>query len=312
MKTAAKKIFLFTIFFLAIFSFSSQTSQAAGIWGESLYGAMYLKQNLEEMYKKINDTVVASLKMNAIRTSQSKMKSMLGGKSAGGQNQLVNNWRETIYSKAGKEAKVVVKDYFSQTKSGAGKGGKKIVSAGEKMFNTNPRSMKPTIDKYVREGRVEKIFDKKYTPNPAQALNDLSKMRNHPLFYAQTAQGIYATEYSERSGAEAAKDVAYGGYKGTDANSKKTNDKSGKLTAENITMPGSTKRDVVSETYNMPTKMLTGARSIPEVATAMVTQMLTQIINQGFATMNSPSKNTLRSRKATVPQAQSLIKKGWR
>lgn len=299
---------LFTV--LIIFSFFPCPTRA-DYWGAAAQAAT-LKQTLEEMFLKIKETVVASLKINAIKTSQSRMKSMLGGKSKGGQSQIVDNWRETIYGKAGKEAKTVVKDYFSKTKSGAGTGGKKIVSAGEKMFNTDPRSMKPTIDKYVREGRVDKIFDKKYTPNPTQALNDLSKMRNYPFFYAQTAQGIYATEYAEKSGAEAAKDIAYGGYKGTDANSKKPNDKSGKLTSEKITMPGSTKRDVVSETYNMPSKMLTGARSIPEVATTMVTQMLTQIINQGFATMNSPTKNTLNSRKATVPQAQSLIKKGWR
>ena len=232
MNSKAKKIITLALVVLILFSVCPRPAKAVGIWGESLYGAMYLKQTLEVMYQKIRDTVIATLKMNAIRTVQSRMMSMMGG--AGGQPQIVTNWRETIYGSANKDANIVVKDYFTQTKSGSGPGGQKIVATGEKMYNDDPRSVKPTIDKYVREGRVDKIFDKNYTPNPAQALNDLSKMRNYPVFYTATAQGIYAVEYGERAGAEAAKDIAYGGYKGTDKSKSSPNDKSGGAKEEQI------------------------------------------------------------------------------
>src|SRR4030042_7154199 len=285
-----KKFIVSLLIFSFLVTFFPRPARA-DCWGAA-WGAALLERTLEEMYLKIKETVIATHKMNAIRTINMQMMNMMGG--AGGQPQIVTNWRETIYGSANKDANIVVKDYFTQTKSGSGPGGEKIVATGEKMYNDDPRSVKPTIDKYVREGRVDKIFDKNYTPNPAQALNDLSKMRNYPVFYTATAQGIYAVEYGERAGAEAAKDIAYGGYKGTDKSKGSPNDKSGAVTNEQITMPGSTKRDVVSEVMNMPNKMVTLARSVPEIVAAMVTQVLTQMINQGFSMMNSQINNVMR------------------
>lgn len=312
-KTAAKFVAFMLVVFI-LFSTCPAPAHAVGVWGESLYGAMYLKQTLEEMFLKIKESAIAAIKMNAIRTIQSRMMSLIGG--GGGQPQIVTNWRETIYGSANKEASLVVKDYFSATKSGTGSGGQKIVAAGEQMYNTDPRSVKPTIDKYVKEGRVDKIFDKNYAPNPAQALNDLSKMRNYPAFYASTAQGIFAVEYGEKAGSEAAKNIAYGGVKGTGDTSGKSATAGKTGGEEKITMPGSMKRDVFSQIMSMPTNMVTLARSIPEVVAAMVTQMLTQTINQGFSTVNKQmdrQMGTFRNQfGGSTGQVQNLIQKGIR
>ena len=282
----------------------------AMVWGESEYYAQYLKQFLEETFKKIDETIVATLKMQAIRTINTQMTTMMGGGGAGGgQPQFVNNWRDTIYGSADKEAGLVVKDYFAQTKSGSGPGGQKIVAAGEKMYNTDPTSVKPTIDQYVKEGRVDKIFDKNYTPNPAQALNDLSKMRNYPAFYAMNAQGLYAVDYGEKAGAEAAKNIAYGGVKATE----KKNNATGE---ESITMPGSIKKDTMSQVTNMPTAMISTARSTPEIVASLVTQMLTQVIGQGFSMMNQQmnrAQSAIRGQTGgSIPQIQGLIRQGIR
>jgi len=310
MKTNAKKI-IAGFLLAAIIVMVSPRPARADIWGESLYKAMFLKQSLEDLSKKIQETIVATLKMNAIRTIQSRMMSLIGG-GGGGQPQIVSNWRDTIYGSANKEASLVVNDYFSSTKSGTGTGGQKIVAVGEKIYNDDPRSVKPTIDKYVKGGDVSKIFDKNYTPNPAQALNDLSKMRNYPVFYSATAQGIYAVEYGERSSAEAAKDIAYGGYKGTEAKNKNPNDKSGGVKEEKITMPGSSIRDTFTKVMNMPTDMISLARSVPEIVAAMVTQMLTQMINRGFSMMNSQINSAMRGQGGSIPQVQNLIQRGVR
>jgi hypothetical protein len=310
MKTNIKKIVAFALVFSVFFAFSPRPAQAVGIWGESFYRAMFLKQTLEDISKKMQETIVATLKMNAIRTIQGRMMSLLGG-GGGGQPQIVQNWRETIYGSANKEANLVVKDYFSSAKSGTGVGGQKIVSAGQKMYSTDPTSIRPTIDQYVREGRVEKIFDKNYTPNPVQALVDLSKMRNYPAFYTMTAQELYAINYGEKAGSEAAKNIAYGGYKGT-------GDTSGKAGGgeEKITMPGSALRDTFTKVMNMPTDMISFAKSVPEIVAAMVTQMLTQMINKGFSMMNQQIDrqiNTIRSQTGgSIQQVQGLIRAGKR
>ena len=309
MKKNIKKLFSLTLVFLALLAFSPQTAHAM-IWGESEYGAQFLKEGLEEMYNKVQDTIIATLKMNAIRTVQSRMMSIVGGGAGGGQPQIVTNWQDTIYGSANKEATLVVRDYFSQTQSAAGgMGGQRIVSAGQKMYATDPTSITPTIDQYVKEGRVNRIFDTRYTPNPTQALVDLSKMRNNPAFYAMNAQGLYAASYSEKAGAESAKNIAYGGFKG----SEKKNSTTGQ---ESITMPGSMKRDIFSEIANMPTKMVTLAQSIPEVVASLITQMLTQTINQGFSMMNQQmdrAQSTIYMQTGgSVPQIQGLIQQGIR
>lgn len=302
-----KKIISLLLILSFLFLFAPHSARA-DYWSAN-WGAAILKQTLEEMYLKIKESVIATIKMQAIRTIQGRMMSLLGGGS--GQPQIVTNWRQTVYGSADKQARVVVNDYFSSTKSGTGAGGQKIVSAGEKMYNTDPRSVKPTIDKYVPEGRVDRIFDKNYTPNPVQALNDLSKMRNYPAFYAMTAQSIYAVEYGETAGSEGLKNVAYGGVKGTGDTGGATSGQT-----EKITMPGSIKRDVFSQIMSMPTSMVTLARSIPEIVAAMVTQMLTQMVNRGFSTMNRQIDrqiSTFRSQfGGSVPQVQNLIQKGAR
>ncbi|MDI6778097.1 MAG: hypothetical protein QMD77_02800 [Patescibacteria group bacterium] len=298
-------VFLIFSFLAAVFPFPAY----ADFWGAN-WVATHLERILEEMYLKIKESIIATLKMQAIRTIQGRMMSLLGG---GGQPQIVTNWRETIYGSANKEASLVVNDYFSSTKSGSGPGGQKIVSAGEQMYNADPRSVKPTIDRYVPEGRVDKIFDRNYTPNPTQALVDLSKMRNYPVFYTATAQSIYAVEYGEKAGSEAAKNIAYGGVKGT-GDTGSSAGKQGEV--EKITMPGSVKRDVFSQIMSMPTNMVTLARSIPEIVAAMVTQMLTQTVNRGFSMMNRQidrQMSTFRGQfGGSVPQVQYFIRKGIR
>ncbi len=312
MKHSVQKFVAF-ILIISFFLIITPHPARADVWGANWEAAL-LKEMLEEAYLKIKESVIAALKMNAIRMIQSQLMSVMGGGGAGGA-QIVTNWRQTIYGSADREARLVVNDYFSSTKSGAGgMGGQKIVSAGEKMYNTDPTSVRPTIDRYVQGGDVSKIFDKNYTPNPAQALNDLSKMRNYPAFYALTAEGLYAVNYGEKAGSEAAKNIAYGGVKGTGDTGGKTGGKLGGQ--EKITMPGSVKRDVFSQIMNMPTNMVALSRSIPEIVAGMVTQMLSQMINRGFSMMNSQINSQMSGFRGqfggSVPQIQNLIQRGYR
>jgi len=268
---------------------------------------------VEQMLKQIEQSVVANLKIQAIRFMNARLMALLGGKGGGGP-QVVTNWRQTIYGSAHQEANKTVKDYFSSRLAGTGPGGRRIVAAGQKIFYTDPATVSPTIDKYIREGRVDKIFDKNYAPNTAQALNDLSKMRNYPIFYSETAGGLYALNYGEKAGSEAAKNIAYGGFKGTgDTSGKKGKDAGGE---ENITMPGSAKRDIFAKTKGSPIEMIANARSVPEVATALVSQMLNQMINQGFnmvgKQIDSQINQFRRQFGASVPGMQNMIQKGWR
>ena len=51
----------------------------ADIWGESLFAAMTFKQMLEEIYKKIEQSMLAALRSAAIKIIQSRLLSLIGG-----------------------------------------------------------------------------------------------------------------------------------------------------------------------------------------------------------------------------------------
>lgn len=322
------KIISILILISITFSFVPQPVYA-GAWGEDTYASI-LKEMLEEMYLKIKETVIANLKIAAIRVVQARLNSLIGGGGAGGPK-FVTDWRDEIYGSAKRQSDIVVNNYFSELKSKTpGSQGQQIVAMGEKIYKTDytdPSQVVPDIDKYKREGLSG-------SPNAFwRYFLKVPETQNQPFTYSMAASEKAATEYSEKSGTEAAKNIAFQGVKGTEEKSQSklipgavtaTSASGGKYTKvynnssstaeKKITMPGSIIGDIWSEVQNMPTKMLTLARSIPEIASAMVSQMITQMIQQGVTNINSQIdsqiSNVMGQSGMPISQIQNFIQSG--
>lgn len=264
----------------------------AGAWGEDIYAAV-LERMLEEAYLKIKETIIANLKIAAIRIIQARLNSLIGGTGMGGP-MFVTNWRDEIYGSARRDSSVVVNNYFQNVKSRTpGSEGQKIVTSGEKMYNTDYTNLYPDLDKYMRQGTSQ-------SPDAFWRLwLARAEIQNQPFIYSMVASGIGATEYAEKAGANAtalqssgvkpktAESNAQQGGKYGPAGYSTENEGHESISEKTVTMPLGIIESAWAEIQNMGTKMLTLARSIPEIATAMVSQMITQMIQQGVTNINA-------------------------
>jgi hypothetical protein len=268
----------------------------------------------------VKETVIANLKIAAIRIIQGRIQTLLTGNSGqfgiGGSGTLViTDWKQFIYGSANKKSDKLLNNFFSQLKSGASSGERKIIENAQSKVFTNLFAP-PDLHKYVSEGKRENIFKPGMSRNPWQAFKVAGLPQNNELDIASRGRELFSSTYSIESGSKKAEGQAGLGYE-----SKKKNGK--------IITPGSSIKDIVDEIQKMPIKMLTLARSIPEIVANMVTQMITQMVNQGLAKITNQIdkqimqfrnnlglpmgqvQNYIQSGVRTVPSTPSPLPSGW-
>jgi hypothetical protein len=285
-KIQTKLIAIFLI--ISIFTMALPKPAKADIWGESIYGAMTYKQILEEMYKKIQDTLVASLRNAAIRLIQSRLMALLGSGGKNGPGPIAD-WRQFIYSSAMQYSTQVTNDFFRNMRTGLPSPViQRIVSPAQKMTTADPSEMKPDIQNYVREGRADKIFAKGYATDKWEAWRRAAMPQNSPAYLAMVGTSIKQESARQQEEIKKTEGAANAGYqsKKDDSGSKNGVSAPGAEEGKTIT-PGSTVKDTVTKVQGMPIDMISMARTIPDVVAGMVTSMLTQMLNRGLTTVTS-------------------------
>jgi hypothetical protein len=316
-KTHIKLLAILLIF--SVLFISSPKPARADNWGANMMAAIW-KQTMEEMYLYVKETVIANLKIAAIRIIQGRIQTLLTGNSGqfgiGGNGTLViTDWKQFIYGSANKQSDKIVNNFFSQLKSGASSGERRIIESAESKTYDDLFAA-PDLHKYVSEGKVENIFKPGMSKDPWYTFGIASLPQNNASDIAARARSIIASTHSIESGSKKAEGQAGLGYE-----SKKKNGK--------IITPGSSIKDIVDEIQKMPIKMLTLARSIPEIVANMVTQMITQMVNQGLAQItNQIDKQIMQFRNnlglpmgqiqnyiqggvKTAPSTPSPLPSGW-
>jgi hypothetical protein len=268
----------------------------------------------------VKETVIANLKIAAIRIIQGRIQTLLTGNSGqfgiGGSGTLVvTDWKKFIYSSANTQSDRYVNDFFSRLKGGASSGERQIIAYAEKRTNEDLYTP-PDLHKYVNEGKKENIFKPGMSQNPWLAFKIAGLPQNNETDIEMRARQLGRAAFSIESESRKTEGLAGLGYE-----SKKKNGK--------IITPGSSIKDIVDEIQKMPIKMLTLARSIPEIVANMVTQMITQMVNQGLAQItNQIDKQIMQFRNnlglpmgqiqnyiqggiKTAPSTPSPLPSGW-
>lgn len=303
MKIASKK-FIIALLLLAMFTATLPAPAHAEIWGESIYGAMYLKQTLEEMYNKIQQTIVANLRMMAIKLIMSRLNSIFGGKAGAGGPKVIGDWRQFIYGAATTYSMRATNDFFRGMQSGIPSPlANRIIIPAQRAVMANPYSMQPDLQNYVREGRADMIFRQGWAPNQWAAWRQSFMPQNDMGMIALRGQALKQESFQQEAEVKKAEGVAGAGFEGTKKGGTPGNPDSGQ-----ITMSGSAAKDMLVKAQSMPIDMISMARSIPDIAVGMVTTMLTQMLNQGFnmATM----KINQAANSVAIPSIQSQIQGG--
>lgn len=252
----------------------------AGYWGESLKAAL-LKQKLEVMYKEIKEAIVAALKMMAIRLVQQRLQSLLGqgGKGSPGP---IGDWRQFIYGSAQTYSQTQTRNYFQQVRSGTPQAlQQRVIDPAQKAVMTDPTTIRPDLQKYVREGRADMIFQPGWAQNPTQAFIAAAQPQNSPAFYSSTGEGVQSESFRQKEEEKKTEGQAGLGMQG-----KKVGGGTAGSEGQTVT-PGSIVAAMAAKVQGMPIDMVALSRSIPETVAAMVTQMLSQVLTQGLTQVTS-------------------------
>jgi hypothetical protein len=311
MENKTKKI-IATLLIVSTMCLAAPRPARADFWGASMLSAEW-KQVMEQMVKKIEDSLVATLKMAAMRIIQARlsqvMSKMSGGSSSMGiSGMLISNWQQFIFSTASQYSMNVTNNFFQTISSGATSSlTTRVITPAKNavLYGTNSdyySNITPDLQNYVNEGRADKIFETGWATSPYTAWNMAFAPQN--TLWGTYLRGKEVQEKAEAQKAEAqkAEGVAGQGVASTEKNSSSSDGtytataSSGHLITvpagsgykvQNITTPGSVNKDVISKVYGMPIDMVALARTIPEIVAGMVTQVITQTLNNGISNVAS-------------------------
>jgi hypothetical protein len=326
-----------TILLLAFSILALPNPVRAGSWGEDL-AAAWEEVTLTKILDKIEKTMVANLKVMAVRIIQGRVQVLLTGSCGayciGGSSGFITNWQDYIFGSAQKTAENTVNTFFNEMRSGVGSGMERVVNKAQKRFDFEVlKTKKPDLQNYVPEGKVEYIFDPtKPVGNRWIAFRKSAEPQNDEGYITMRGFREYAEAFRKQEELRKTKAQADQGFKGVEKKSSNRGPytaisstggkytvpaKSGPASEEGlVTLPGSVLKDITSETQLMGVKMIGFARSIPEVVTNMVVQTLTNLINYGIRQVTDPiDKAIIDTRNKigiSINQAQSSIQQGAR
>jgi len=314
---------------LLLFSFLNLTfapSVHADAWGSNM-GATIFQITQEKILQSIKETIISNLKMAAIRIIQTRLSSLLGSIGIpidGVAGMIISDWKAFIYTSASKYSTQITNNFFTNLNSGATSAMQQyVIIPARNAVGVDYYNMQPTPG--VDPSKLSGSGAKKYWTN----FEVMARSENDSALIALRAQSLKQAAAQQQAMSKLAEGVAGQGNKSKEKKITVPGAKDGQVMAsngkmvsvpagssytgqQNITVTGSLLGDLKNEINNMPIRMLTLARSIPEVATAMVNQMIAQVIQQGaekLATGNSSSSNMSDQLKS---QLQSSIQSGVR
>ncbi len=260
----AEKIIL-TVFSLMLFCFSGvPKSQSAWIPGLDP-GIMEGLMLIEDM---INGLQVGTMKQQAVLGLNMQV-DMLAGHGAGGEPSFIINWQSYLIDEPMNETNLYMNDYISQMTRG--RNSSSLYSTEGFSGPANYGAQLGQLAGVLGNAKQQRLT---YEGDPSQMLQggNFKNMElylsgvNNPWSFNIAVESEKRRVLEDKRFTAQAKAVANQGFPGT----------AGILTKE-----------LMANTQDMPNKLLAAASSIPEVATALVTQMISRTVTQGFVSIRS-------------------------
>lgn len=282
------KRFLIGVFLIGMLFFAQGKPVYAGAWGESI-GSAFLKQGLEKVYNYIQNTLLANLKVMAYQFLSRQITSVISGNGlSGGGAQFITDWENFLYDEAGKQTRLVVRDFFTETLRGAESS--TYIPLGSEGEGTETEMSYPqylkeiAADTIINEGKGEYTLNQ-YCASPSMMFTS-EDMRcfdaywvnpmNNPYGFVQATQEIYQSEKEKQEEIKKTQAIAYDGYKGV------ADKETGK-----IVTPGSTIRGIFDSLNNQLIGLPSSAKSPEEIAamsaSMFINSLLQQALQQGLA-----------------------------
>ncbi|MDO9231240.1 MAG: hypothetical protein Q7U36_02015 [bacterium] len=255
-------------FLLFVFCFYNIPKSQAAFWPAVDPG---ITSGLQKILEMVNGLIVGTLKQQAVKMLNSQV-DILAGSGADGEPTFIINWETYLVDEPMNETNLYMNDYISQMTRGRN---------SSSLYSTEGFSGPANYGAQL--GQAAGILGKAKNPelsyegDPSQMLQtgNFKNMElylsgvNNPWSFKIAVQAEQQRVFENKKFAAQNKAIANQGFPGT------------------ATSPGILTKELMANAQDMPNKILQAASSIPEVTTALVTQMINQSITQGFVSVRS-------------------------
>jgi hypothetical protein len=305
-----KKILL-TVLLSSVLCLSPVHKSEAALWPaiDPIY-----KQALETMYDQLQSVIMGALKQAAVKMINQQVNKLVGG-TVGAGAMFITNWEDYLVNEPQRQANLYMNDYLSQITMGRGSassyrsnplaGGGYVLGASDSKANEGFFGGKVLgegdvqgegagtlvySDNYYETlldtGKASTTENKDLVPNyegsPSQMfasgsfknMNSYLSGVNNPWAFDVQARNRYQTYLQDQRQQAFAQSVAYHGYLGTTKNGR-------------VVTPGSTIEQAVANAQDIGNKILAAATHPGEMISAIVSQVVTQAIQQGIGTVSN-------------------------
>ena len=256
-----------------------QTKQADALWGEVMQ--QMLKQVLEYINDNIQHIIVGALKQTAAKMINEQIANLISGSSSQ-DSKIIGNYKDFLYTEPLEQTKLFMNDYLTQMVSGRGSASSYIPNPG---FGGGAGGGYSTqLVQMARRATIEPVKKKLDTTfDPSNAIKitgdnvDLSGFSkftdsdgiNNPLTFEAAAKDAFNNRMAIEQEAARMEGMVGKGMRST-------------RSGDTITTPGAIIADTMVNALDIGNKIIAGAQGMPEVITAIVTQVVTQTIETGI------------------------------
>lgn len=338
MEISKKKIKLtlaLLILVIASFSFPAKPAKA-DYWNGAMLASIW-KRTMERIDKKMDALIMSIAKEAAMNTITNNVNSMISGENSGSPL-FIDNWENFLFEEPHAKTQIYMNDFFSSVTSGRGSSsydssgialnyeggdGTPTCSSGAKCVEGASTSREGVVKgsstfnnilggnyenyliqqaKNVTTDIIQPKTDlRNYVSDPSQMFSTgnwrafssfVSNPANNPFGFSLMAQEEYHAEEIKNQKLAEVQGVSYGGFKAVT---------SGGM----ITTPGSTIKDIQSQTLDLGNKIVAAADDPEEVIVAVVNKVVNEAFSGIGRQINSTISNYTREATRSVSKATS-------
>lgn len=281
MKIIPKKLICVLLLISFIFVFTANTARA-DYWGAAYGGAM-LKQMMENIMKQIQAAILGALKQAAAQMINETVNQLVSGGGPGGGPLFVTNWENYLIQEPRRQTDIWMNDFFTTISAGTSSTANYKAAGGEGVVGSYSGQLVQQAKKATTGAQASKYNLNQYVSDPSQmfdagnwrAFNSyISNPSNNSFGMTLTAQDAYMQKMEEEKRKAEIQAIAYQGFMAQKNGSQ-------------VITPGSTIKDIQSQTEDLGNKIVAGATNVPEVITAVVTKLVTKTIRQGIGNVQT-------------------------
>ena len=282
-----------------------------------------IKQGLENVQNRINGIILGMLKQQAAKVLNSQVNKMVGG-GKGSQAKFITNWQDYLVKQPQQNANKYMNDYLSKITGGKGSmtgyqstggiglpsvtGGSSTIAsllgvgtgggaggyASQLVSMAKQNTVSQSTPKVTYQGSPAKMFASGSLKNFNLFLSGI----NNPWTFNANAINVYQQQQAQQQMIAKTKAVSNQGFIGT-------GEKKG---AGKVSTPGIVVKENLTNTQDLGNKIIAGAQHPEEIITALVTQLINKVMQQGIGMASNMLNQQINQALGIKTQTNAAIK----